>query len=282
MTPAPPRPDHLLAITVGNTRTRFGLFHGKDLHDPRSMENADPEGIARGVEAALEGTHDAVVAISSVNRRVSEALAGLLRERLGEHVYQFGVDLVIPIENALEDDSTVGQDRLLCALGASVRAEQACVIIDAGTAITVDFVDGEGVFQGGVIAPGLRMMLRALHEQTSALPVVEFRPPEVGRGPFGKFTAEAMVLGVMNAARGLVRETIERFAEAYQAYPQIVATGGDAPALFAESDLVESVVPDLQLIGIAEACARALGDEDHDGTRAWRRPERPDPLGDGE
>ena len=177
----------------------------------------------------------------------------------------------------ITDDSTVGQDRLLCAVGASVRAEQACVVVDAGTAITVDFVDGEGTFQGGIIAPGVQMMLDALHERTAALPKVPFALPDRALGPFGKDTTHAMRLGVLNAARGLARHTIEQYAEAFGGYPQIVATGGDAPALFEHDDLVEHIVPDLQLIGIAEACARVL---DADAGAKPKPTRRPGPLDD--
>ena len=87
-----------------------------------------------------------------------------------ETVYRVGRDLHVPINIALDDPATVGQDRLINALGAFRRARQACVVIDVGTALTVDFVDGVGTFQGGVIAPGPRMMLAALHERTAALP----------------------------------------------------------------------------------------------------------------
>lgn len=276
MQPAPKRLPHLLAIAVGNSRTRFGLFKGKDLNDPRSMDNADLDALASATKEACKAAKGVILAIASVNDNVADVLEVKLSKMAGEHVYRFGRDLEIPIANALDDDSTVGQDRLLCALGASIRAEQACVVIDAGTAITVDFVDGEGVFQGGVIAPGVRMMLLAMHQQTAALPFVDLEPPNNARGPFGKHTKEAMTLGVINAARGLVRETVERFAEAYEAYPQIIATGGDAPLLFEDSDLVENIVPDLQLVGIAEACALALRDEGKPDLRTLRKPDGDD------
>ena len=179
-------------------------------------------------------------------------------------VYMIGDDIAVPLRHNLDDASTLGQDRQLCALAAYSRARQACVVVDAGTAITVDFVDGEGVFQGGVIAPGLAMMLGSLHEQTSALPSLGWTPPDKARGPFGKDTKHAMLLGVQAAARGLVRHVVETYAEAYEAYPQIVATGGDAPALFEGDEVVEHVVPDLQLIGILEACRAAVGGEEEE------------------
>ena len=70
-----------------------------------------------------------------------------------------------------------------------------------------------------------------------------------------------MVLGAIGSAQGLVRLMIERYAEAYGAYPQIVATGGDAALLFENDELVEHVIPDLQVMGIREAFKRELDAE---------------------
>lgn len=254
----------ILAVAVGNTRTSFAKFNGSRLDgESTTLPNTDPVQLAAAIDAKAADTPDIAIVIGSVNPALADSLEASLRDSAQERVYRLGRDLVIPIANALTDDSTVGQDRLLCALGAFTRAEQACVVIDAGTAVTVDFVDGEGTFQGGVIAPGLNMMLSAMHEKTARLPKVAFAAPDPILGPFGKDTRHAMQLGVLNAVRGLVRTMIEQYAEAFGAYPQIIATGGDALALFEHDDLVENIVPELQLIGIAAACSRVLaGDED--------------------
>ena len=253
----------LLAVTVGNTRTRLGLFRpaatrGAELVESASHSNSDLAGIAKQARELLVSDHGSSIVMSSVNNKVADQLEKLLRVETGEEVYRFGRDLAIPLRNTLDDDTTVGQDRLLCALAAFSKAKQACVVVDAGTAITVDFIDGEGIFQGGVIAPGLHMMLASLHEHTAALPQLAFTRPDAARGPFGKDTKHAMLLGAQVAAQGLVRLVVERYAEAYEAYPQIIATGGDAQMLFENDEVVEHVVADLQLLGIYEACRRNL------------------------
>lgn len=256
----------LIAVAIGNTRTSFALFQGSRMTgEAKVLPNTDPIQVARAVDALAAESEEAVVVIGTVNPAMADSLESSLGGVDGERVYRLGRDLVIPIANALTDDSTVGQDRLLCALGAYSRAEQACVVVDAGTAITVDFVDGEGTFQGGVIAPGLNMMLAAMHEKTAALPKVSFALPDPILGPFGKDTRHAMQLGVLNAAKGLVRTVIEQYAESFGAYPQIIATGGDARVLFENDDLVENIVPELQLIGIAAACTRVLAGDDPAG-----------------
>lgn len=247
------QPDSLIAIAVNNSRARVGRFLKGDLVDPASFACDDPGGATGAVLSSLAASPGLPVVIASVNPPARDAIVASLR-KAGVSPLLAGVDVPIPFAHALRDASTVGQDRMLCALGAFVRAEQACVIVDAGTAITVDFVDGEGVFQGGVIAPGLAAMLAALHSRTAQLPAVRFEVPSPELGPFGKDTQHAMLLGVLAAARGSVRETIEKYADFYGAFPQIIATGGDAPILFEHHDLVEHIVPDLQLIGILEAC----------------------------
>lgn len=264
MIPTPASTLEILAVAVGNTRTRLGRFRGRDLHDPLSFPNTSPADILRHAETLLESAHDCPIVIASVNNAFADTLMTSLVDETGQEIYRIGRDLGVPLKHALDDATTVGQDRLLNCLAAFRRAQQACVVVDAGTAITVDFVDGQGTFQGGVIAPGLSMMLRSLHEHTAALPQLEFAPPDPVRGPFGKDTRHAMILGVINAARGLVRNTVELYAESFGAYPQIVATGGDAPALFDNDPIVEHIVPDLQLVGIAEAAATALGDSGAD------------------
>jgi len=271
----------VLAVAVGNTRTRVGLFRGKDLADPVSLPNDAIEPLVAAVLRALEGSHATPVVIATVNAPFADKLEVRLEEAVGDEVYRIGRDLRIPLTHTLDDAATVGQDRLLCALGAFKRAGQACVVIDAGTAVTVDFVDGEGVFHGGVIAPGVRMMLASLHERTAALPSLEPEAPDPARGPFGKDTRHAMLLGVRGAVQGLVHLMIDRYAEHYEAYPQIIATGGDAATLFEGDDLIEHIVPDLQLVGILETClAELTGDDDADDPDAPRtvhdRDESPD------
>ena len=252
-------------ISVGNTRTRVAKAFGNELEPSRVFENTDESrgAIAKAVVEALgEADADGRVVIASVNDAVAGRIEAALREA-GLEPLKFGRDVPVPIVTSLPDESTVGTDRLLDALGAYARSKQACVVIDAGTAITVDFVDGEGTFHGGAIAPGVRMMLRAMHEQTAALPEVALSPdllparPATEDGPlgapFGKNTSQAMAIGAVSAARGLAHELIDRYAEFYQGYPRVVATGGDAPLLFEHDGLVEVIVPDLTLLGMLEA-----------------------------
>lgn len=255
----------IVAIAVGNTRVRVGTFQDRRLHGAASFEHARMDDLLAHVEGAIHERGARAAVVCSVHGERGEAIEQALARQTS--VYRLGRDVPIPIARALIDDSTVGHDRLACALGAFGRARQACVVIDAGTAITVDFVDGEGTFMGGAIMAGVGMMFRALHQGTSALPLIEMDRAGSGvdlASAQGRDTREAMTLGVLECARGGVHRLIERYALAYGAYPQIIATGGDAELLFGRDPTIEHVVPDLQLLGIFEACSRLLEASDGD------------------
>jgi len=254
----------ILAVSVGNSRIKFALFRGLEIDKPDAVPNTQIDEAVRKILAIAEAAAGAKVVVASVNNLVADRLCAALDKGVSTELFRLGSDLPIPISTSLDDDSTVGHDRLINAIGAFSQGKQACIVIDVGTAVTVDFVDGEGAFQGGVIAPGAQLMLKALHAHTAALPQLELAPPDPARGPFGKDTAHAMQLGVQSAVRGLARHMIEKYSEAYGAYPRVIATGGDAQTLFENDELIEHIIPDLQLIGIAAACAKLAELEEHE------------------
>ncbi len=246
-------------MAVGTTRVRVAHTERGRLVHPVSFPVDQIPSLLDRVGRPLHDGHARAVVVACVNPPALETIERAFHGEGIDCVYVLGRDLSIPIRHALRDASTVGHDRLLSALGAFTHTRQACVVVDAGTAITVDFVDGEGTFMGGGIAPGVHMCLRALHEWTQTLPLIrEIVEPE---HTFGTDTPEAMTLGVLSACRGGVHRLIERYATRYGAYPQIVATGGDAALLFEGDPTIEHIVPDLQLMGIVEASRRVLDDK---------------------
>lgn len=256
-----------LAINVGNTRSQVAVMLDGEVRSQQRLPNDDPAAI---IHAAIDAytqslaPHRAPIVIASVKPAVSERLRSALRDQLKADIYTIGEDLPVPIGTQLDPETLTGVDRLLNAAAAFATLKQACIIVDAGTAITVDFVDGKGTFHGGAIAPGARMQLRAMHEGTAALPEVAFAIPD--REAFGRSTSQAMLQGVFHGARGLVWKLVERYAEAYGAFPQVVATGGDAEMLFEGDELINAIVPDLTLRGMTETVRSALsaGVEEHD------------------
>lgn len=262
--PSTTRP--MIAIAVGNTRTRVGILSGPECLKAQSVHSEHADEIAQQVAALWSEYGDAqpdpVIVLSHVSAPRADGVEHALRAAGHSLVYRFGRDLAIPVRHALtaSGEKTVGQDRLLCAIGAYRVLKQACIVVDMGTAITVDFVDGEGVFHGGAIMPGIAMMFNALHEKTAHLPQLKYEKPDPSDLSPAKQTDLAMQLGVNACVRGGIRWLSERYAEFYEGYPQIIATGGDMGVLEGD-ELIEAFVPDLQLHGIQAACVM-LADAD--------------------
>ena len=255
--------EHLIAIDVGNSRTQVGVFAGKELARREAFDHDD---LASAIQFVCEawkslggGEGDesqSAVVVASVNDAVANRLASALADQLSQDIYRVGDDLPVPIGRQLDPETITGVDRLLNAAAAFDVTEEACIVIDAGTAVTVDFVDGDGTFHGGAIAPGAQLQLKALHDSTEALPELEFAAPD--HDAFGRSTAEAMLHGVFHGIRGMVWKLVEQYAEAYGAFPRVIATGGDAVLLFAEDELINRIMPDLTLRGILVTTKLAL------------------------
>lgn len=254
----------ILAVNIGSTRVAAGVLDEHEIRDLGYTPAADPAATAARI-AELARTIEpgaGAVAIATVNPPAAAAIRASLDAAIGGSigVYTLGVDIPIPQSHTLGERHTTGQDRLLNALAAFDMTREACAVIDAGTAVTVDFVDGAGVFHGGAIAPGAGMQLNSLHSGTATLPEVDFAVPDPAE-VFAKTTREAMLHGVYFGVRGMVRLLVERYAESFGAYPRIIATGGDAMTLFEDDEFVERVVPELTLRGVGVAVRAAL-DED--------------------
>jgi type III pantothenate kinase len=188
-----------------------------------------------------------------VRPQANEAVAEAWEEVTGGEVEFFGRDLPIPLPTALARPEMVGPDRLLLALGARARLGAPCIIVSAGTAVTIDLVDAEGAFAGGVIAPGLLVAARALHQAAAQLPdvTVSARPDALGRDTEG-----AIRSGVYWSCLGGVLAVSERLrAEPGCGQATLVCTGTDAPLLLQGMPEQARHAPDL----IFEGMAAALG-----------------------
>jgi pantothenate kinase type III len=162
-------------------------------------------------------------------------------------------DLTMPIH--VEEPARVGIDRLMAAVAAGrIRGnDKAAIVVDLGSAITVDLVTAQGAFAGGAILPGIAMSARALAEQTDALPHLPFdrleKPPEA----VGKSTAAAIEAGLYWGAVGAIRELIDRLSAGLPEPPEVFLTGGASPQVAELLNAERPVrhVPYLVLSGIA-------------------------------
>lgn len=260
----PQRP--LLAVSVGNSRVAVARIEaGKVCTVQRVAHQATKPGddvtnaVCGELDVLIENCaseQQPVVLLASVREPVARPLYDALSDKDGCQVLWAEREAPIPIGRCLDPEAVVGMDRLLNAAAAFDSVKQACIVIDAGTAVTVDFIDGEGTFHGGAIAPGARAQLAAMHQHGALLPDIELRRP--GPQSWGSNTAEAMLRGVCFGIQGMARYLIERYSEEYGAYPRIIATGGDARLLFEGDELIENIVDDLTIYGLGVTFRTAL------------------------
>jgi type III pantothenate kinase len=254
---------HVLACGVGNATVRFAHVCGGQVGEAQAFRVGRLDGLSDALAALwrrIPAPRKLVAA--SVNPAVLERLEAAA-EPLKEPLLVVGRDLPLPIQTDLPAPESVGVDRLCAAIAAFDRLGSACVVADFGTAVTVDCVNDEGVFLGGAILPGLEMGGEALEAKTAQLPRVDVRGAD-GGGPdwvFGKDTRQAIVGGLVFGARGALRELVESYATELGRWPIVILTGGDAKLICpraGESGLVQAVVPDLVLRGVAIAYYRTL------------------------
>ena len=244
---------NLLVLNVGNSRLALGVFVAGELaHSARvanDQRDAWPDAI-REAWAKIANLDDPAVAGASVNPAAMEAVEHVVGQATGSSVEWVGRELDLPIRVLTDPPTDTGVDRVVNVAAAHEQLGKACVVVDAGTAITVDCCNDKGEFLGGAIAPGVNLQLAVLHEKTARLPPVDFAPPQ---GVFGRTTKEAIRQGVYHGVRGLVKELVESYATELGSWPEAIATGGDAGRLFEGWELIHAISPDLTLYGIALA-----------------------------
>jgi type III pantothenate kinase len=246
---------NLLVLNVGNTRVGIGVFVAGELAYSTRIDLANQGDLAGRLSEAwsrLIGKEQAAVAGASVNPDADQALNAAVQHACGRPVEWVGKHLDLPIKVTTEHPEETGVDRIVTMAAAYEQREHSCVVVDAGTAITIDCCNDAGEFLGGAIAPGVAMSLDALHQRTAKLPRVTLAVPAES---IARSTDEAIRHGVFHGIRGMVKEIVENYASEMGNWPEIIATGGDAALLFDGWELVHAVAPDLALYGIALAYA---------------------------
>jgi type III pantothenate kinase len=251
---------NIIAIDIGNTNISVGLFLegtekfieavGGDAEDKLVALLEKSWGKIPYSKSAKEKVKDGAVVVSSVKPEWTKKVKQLAKEHLGENIMVIGEQVPLPITMAVDEPKKIGTDRVVAAAAAYAVVEQAVVIADFGTAITIDLVDDKGVFLGGVIAPGLGTGAKALNEYTAKLPLVKASKP---KSVWGKNTEAAINCGVYYGAVGLLHEVVRRYAEKIDKWPYTVITGGDAAIIKDDCEFVDSYVPNLTVKGIALA-----------------------------
>lgn len=258
---------NMIALDVGNTNITIGLFIDDEEKIIEKIPAGDTDRIAETlaalweripvVKSSKEKKRNGVIAMSSVNNESTAMVEGICRNKLGEKVQLVGRDFPLPIEMGVEDASAVGTDRVVAAAAAFAVVEDAVVVADFGTAVTVDLVDEDGVFLGGVIAPGFSVAAEALKVRTDKLPRLEVnvRPP---KNTAGGSTLEAINNGLYYSAAGLLKIVVEKYASDIGRWPHVIVTGGAGSVIKPDCDFVDSWVPNLAVRGVVLAYKKFL------------------------
>jgi type III pantothenate kinase len=247
---------NLLVVGIGNSRLHVGAFVGAELKRIKHIaiaQEADWPNLLAEIWSEFGDAPEAEVAGCCVVPDLLGAVSEAVRKATGEDVQWVGTDIPLPITVSTDEPHKTGVDRALVTAAAYEQLGKACVVVDAGTALTVNLCNNAGALVGGAIAPGATAMMEAMCERGAQLPAsVTFAVPD---SPYGTDTVDAMRHGVAGALRGLVQSMAERWAEEMGTWPEVIATGGDAAALFDGWEIVHAISPDLLMYGIALAYA---------------------------
>lgn len=251
----------LLTIDIGNTNIVLGLFDGtgddatlvRDWRmrtDPRMT--ADELALTvRGLLGAHMDDITGVSALSTVPAVLRELRAMLTRywPEVRHVVVEPGVRTGVPL--LVDNPKEVGADRVINTLAAHHLHQSACVVVDFGTSTNIDVVSARGEFLGGALAPGLEISVDALAARAAALRTVEIIRP---RSVIGKNTVECLQSGILYGTAGqvdgLVRRIVTELVGTTGEPVAVLATGGLAPLVVAESETIAHHEPFLTLVGL--------------------------------
>lgn len=258
---------NIIAIDIGNTNINIGFYLDDQERSIKSIPGGSRARLTKHLESAwrqiplvegsAEGKRNGVIVVSSVKPVWTDLIRQIVADALGEEILVIGKDIPLPMSLWVDEPNKVGTDRVVSAAAAYAVIEDAVVIADFGTAVTIDLVDENGIFLGGVICPGFEISAKTLEENTAQLPRTKIHKPE---GPYGRNTADAINCGLYYSAVGTLEEVIRRYAEKIGKWPQTVVTGTGADVIRDDCTFIDSFVPSLVVKGIVLAYKKHLAE----------------------
>lgn len=252
----------LLAIDIGNTSISLGLYRGQRwqrIYRVRADRAGTPDEVScllidlfpslGGEKGGLEGA-----VVSSVVPRLNWVYEVGLRDAFGVEPLLVGPELDFGLRWGPVQIDQVGVDRLVNSAAAFQIYGGPVIVVDMGTATTFDLVSREGIYLGGVIAPGFFTSAEALFERAAQLGEVRIGPPSK---VIGTTTGDCIRSGLFYGSIGEVDEIVRRMAKEAKIHPKVVATGGAAAWVGAGSTTIEEVIPHLTLDGLKMIYKRA-------------------------
>lgn len=252
----------ILTVDIGNTHMHLGLFtHGKlrytwKLSSDRRRTSDEYGIMIRGMlgEVPLSG-----VIISSVVPRVDKPVGAALKENYHIEPFFLTHDAETGVVNGYARPAEVGMDRLANAAGAYYFFGAPVLVLDFGTAITLDYLEPNDhpeklpIYRGGAIMPGIELAAESLSKGTALLPKVDLVEM---RNVIGRTTEESILSGLHHGYLGAIGTLVERAREEIGMACKVVATGGDALGLKSHMPYLHAVEPYLTLYGLREIYGR--------------------------
>jgi len=245
----------LLAIDIGNTTVTFGAFEGEKIKATWRVSTAIhrmPDEYANIMLSLMErqgitASQIKDVAICSVVPPLLIIFEEVCRHFLKKAplVVEAGVKTGVRID--MDNPREVGPDRIVNAVAAHNLYGGPVIVIDLGTATTLDVVSKGGDYIGGAIAPGIAIATEALFTRTAVLPRIELTIPKKA---IGRNTVAAMQSGIVFGYIGLIEGLVSRIQAELDEKAKVVAAGGYAKLLAQATNVIEIVNPDLTLVGL--------------------------------
>jgi type III pantothenate kinase len=243
-----------LLLDAGNTRLKWGLYGDGAIGRTGRVPLAK---IREQGKTALTGKLprdvDTVIACNVAGKAFAEKLSAIIRSHTGHEVrFVRSQAMACGVSNAYRQPGRLGVDRWVAMIGARAQCTSTCLIVDAGTAVTIDALSADGRHLGGQILPGLMVMADALGKNTSDLPKSR-RSVSVVAGlpdPFARSTAAAIAQGAIGAVAGAIERAV-RALEQQGLSPAILLTGGDAALIQQSLATTVELRPNLVLEGLA-------------------------------
>jgi len=229
-----------LVIDLGNSRAKAAVYEGNELISLQIVENPTPEKFSALTLDELNLTAGIISSVAGDPTSYTAVYPGL-------NWIVLDSDTAVPIINNYETPETLGKDRLAAVTAAHLlHPGKDMLVIDAGTAITYDFINRDGVYSGGSISPGLAMRFNSLHTFTRRLPLLQTQEIDY---LIGRNTNESILSGVINGIRCEIDGIIDQYRLSWPEL-RILLTGGDTK--YFEKTLKNNIfaTPNLVLTGL--------------------------------
>lgn len=235
----------LLAIDIGNTDISFGTFSGNKII---KRFNIATEGynLSR-IRSRLGKVEIDDGIICSVVPAATRVLEKDIRRLFHCRPYILGKNIRVPIKNLYRKPKQVGQDRLVNAYAGIMFFGAPLIVVDFGTAVTLDVVSKDNAYIGGIILPGLEISLSALAKETALLPKIKLKRP---KGLIGRDTKESMLSGVVYGLAAVVDDLSQRIKQKLGRQAKVVGTGGNIRLIRRYCKSIDKIDTDLTLKGL--------------------------------